>query len=429
MSNKVRMWVLSLCAVVVVVVIGLSVVLNHTDSGQGEQRQQGSGDGQTVQRPGYADSSSVADAAPLKEQPNPQAVNHGGQPVVQACALLSLDDLTALGIRVDARPDPNVVNFQRIYLAADGIGPVKAGSQNFSHAGTLALNKCNYGLLGPDGGTNDTLAVAVSQPGYIPGAGTGFDKYPAKQNMGSVKVYSQRRPAGNPADATGEAILVLGKTVVSVDFSLTAGGYAPQLQDLAARIAKNLETQAAAPAGPSTITYDSPVFPEQALQPCPLLTPDAVGPATGAEVSPLVAEMPGTAIGAVRFPHDEQAYNYVQLECERGTGTDDALSRKGLSLEVTSYLSEDGAKKYVENTAGAHGGQPAAAPVGDESQIMTDTMSVKTEGALIFRKGRFAFELYLADHDGHPNGITVAEANASLVPAAQKILRNLGDQH
>ncbi|WIX79853.1 hypothetical protein QRX50_03365 [Amycolatopsis carbonis] len=46
---------------------------------------------------------------------------------------------------------------------------------------------------------------------------------------------------------------------------------------------------------------------------------------------------------------------------------------------------------------------------------------MRTRGVLIFRKGRFAFELYLADHDGHPNGSTLAEANSLLVPAGQKI--------
>jgi hypothetical protein len=431
MNNKVRVWIVSLCAAAVVVVVALSVVLglvvsNRVNSASGKP-QQGSGDGQTVQRPGYQDDSSVADAAPVKEQPTPR-VNYKSGPVIQACNLLSLADLAALGVRVDARPDPNVVNFQREYLAADGTGPLTTNSQNFSHAGTLALNKCNYGLLGPDGGTNDYLAVAVSQPNYIPGAGTGFDKYPAQQTVGSVKAYTQRRPGGNTADASGESIMVLGKNVVSFDFTLTAGGYAPKLHVLAVRVAENLEKQAAAPTGPSTIGYQSPVFPKQVLQPCPLLTPAAVGSAIGAKVSPLVAEMPGTAIGAVRFPNVDQTYNYGRLECERGTGTDDPLSRKGLSLTVTSYLSDDGAKKHVENTAGAHGGRPAAAPVGDESQIMTDASSVASNGVLIFRKGRFVFELQLADHDGHPNGITVEEANASLVPAAQNILQNVGNQ-
>ncbi|MET7995649.1 hypothetical protein ABZU76_32625 [Amycolatopsis sp. NPDC005232] len=54
---------------------------------------------------------------------------------------------------------------------------------------------------------------------------------------------------------------------------------------------------------------------------------------------------------------------------------------------------------------------------------MTDTMSVSTQGVLIFRKGRFAFELYLVDHDGHPNGSTLAEANSLLVPPARRLPR------
>ncbi|MEV6901385.1 hypothetical protein [Amycolatopsis sp. NPDC051372] len=146
-----------------------------------------------------------------------------------------------------------------------------------------------------------------------------------------------------------------------------------------------------------------------------------MSPAIGTDASPLVSEVPGTAVGVIAFPHDPQPRNYVQLECERGTGEDDPLSRKALSLTATSFLTEDAAKGYVDNTAGAHGGQAPSAAIGDESRIMTDTMSVRTQGVLIFRKGRFAFELYLVDHDGHPIGSTLAEANSLLVPAGQKI--------
>ncbi|QRP45264.1 hypothetical protein [Amycolatopsis sp. FDAARGOS 1241] len=346
--------------------------------------------------------------------------------MIEACNLLSWTDLTSLGVKVDPRPDPNVVTFQRSYLVGDGPGPLKTSAITYSQAGGLALDKFNYSLRSADGTLQETLAVAVSQPAYVPsaaGAAAAYDGVHPSITLGSVRLFSKRRDVPEP-DASGEAAVVLGDTVASFDFDLKGPGNAGQLQAIAKRVMQNLQAQTRHPAGPSTIDYSSPVFPQPVAQPCPLLTPDVVTPPIGADASPLVSELPGTSVGDVVFPHETQPYNYVALECERGTGQDDELSRKALALRVTSFLSEDGAKKYVENIAGAHGGQAPAAQVGDESKIMTDTLSVKTRGVLIFRKGRFAFELQLADHDGHPNGLALGEATSALLPAGQQIAQS-----
>ncbi|WP_326568234.1 hypothetical protein VSH64_41760 [Amycolatopsis rhabdoformis] len=388
--------------------------------------QQASGipDGQTTQRPGY-EGSDYPDPAPLKEKPHAQAVQVGGKPVIQACNLLSLNDLTDLGVKVGSRPDPNVVNFKRIYLTGDGKGPLETSAITYSQAPGEALNECTYALESKDSTLQETLSVAVSQPAYVPSAAetaAAFVGAPASITLGAVHAYSKRRPVPEP-DASGEAAVILGDTVASFDFDLKGAGNAGKLQDIAKRVMQNLEKQTNAPAGPSTVDYASPVFPVPVAQPCPLLTANTVTPAIGAETSPLVTETPGTAVGDIVFPHDPQQRNYVQITCERGTGEDDPLSRKALSLTATSFLTDDAAKQYVENTAGAHGGQAPSTAIGDESKIMTDTLSVKTRGVLIFRKGRFAFELNVDDHDAHPDGISLAEANTLLVPAGQKIAR------
>ncbi|WIX79854.1 hypothetical protein QRX50_03370 [Amycolatopsis carbonis] len=58
----------------------------------------------------------------------------GGKPVIQACNLLSLNDLRDFGIKVGSRPDPNVVNFKRDYLVGDGNGPLKTSFPSCSQA-------------------------------------------------------------------------------------------------------------------------------------------------------------------------------------------------------------------------------------------------------------------------------------------------------
>ncbi|MET7995648.1 hypothetical protein ABZU76_32620 [Amycolatopsis sp. NPDC005232] len=209
-----------------------------------------------------------------------------------------------------------------------------------------------YALESKDGTLQESLAVAVSQPAYVPPVAdtpAAFAGALASITLGRVHAYSKRRPVPAP-DASGQATVILGDTVVSFDFDLKGNGSAGKLQDIAKRVMQNLEKQTNAPAGPSTVDYLSPVFPEPVAQPCPLLTADVVSPAIGPDASPLVSETPGTAVGDIAFPHDPQQRNYVQLTCERGTGEDDRLSRKALSLTATSFLADDAAKEDVDNT-------------------------------------------------------------------------------
>lgn len=122
------------------------------------------GDGQTVQRPGYANSQ-YPDPAPIKEKPNPQAVQIGGKPVIQACNLLTIGDLVALGIRAESRPDPNGATFERRYLVGDGSGPLRSSENTYAKALTSGVNHCVYSLEDNQGNqTQERLAVAVSQP-------------------------------------------------------------------------------------------------------------------------------------------------------------------------------------------------------------------------------------------------------------------------
>jgi len=54
--------------------------------------------------------------------------------------------------------------------------------------------------------------------------------------------------------------------------------------------------------------------------------------------------------------------------------------------------------------------------------------SVATAGVLLIRKGRFVIELRAEDPDHGDKGLTLAEAQALLVPAGQQVLKNFGDQ-
>jgi hypothetical protein len=392
-------------------------------------------DGQVFKRPGHDhDKVPIADGAPLKETANPKAVNYQGKPVVQACNLLTIADLNRLGVYYAANPAPNTANYERTYIAADGTAPLKTIDLGFSTAGTFALNKCSYNLVDSAGRENqDSISVAVSQPAYVSDAdipiGQAAGTYVRKPNIGKVLVYSHRLPAKNPGDAVGDGVMRLGDLTVSINFVLTSGGYAGKLDDIATTIAKNIESQKASPTGPAAVTYDSPVFSKSVAQPCQLLTPDTFASTYRTQISPLVVEQPATAVGVAVFQgqNDQKAHDYVTISCARGTGEEDPGARESLLLRATSYLSDESAMLHL-NTLRQHGGQNTATMLGDESLVQTSAALASSRGGLAFRKGRFVFELSVQDVRHYRNGLTVEQSNKMLTPAAQGILRNLGNQ-
>jgi hypothetical protein len=392
------------------------------------------GDGQTVKRPGHDhDAVSVADGAPLKETPNPHAVSYQGKPVVQACNLLTIADLNQLGVYYAANPLPNIVNYQREYIAADGAASLKTSSMGFSTGGSFALNSCSYSFVDATGDYNsNSIGIAVSQPSYVPGANTPIGQagghYVKKPNIGNVQVYSERRSVANPGDAAGDAVIRIGDLTVSITFNLAASGYAGKLDAIATTIANNLQTQAANPTGTAEVTYDSPAFPQSVAQPCKVLTPEVFASAYHTEASPLVVEQPATAVGLVTF-NDPSVHSYVTVSCSRNTGDDDPGARKNLVLQTTSYLSAESAKQNLALTRQLHPSQDTATTIGEDSFIETSAPSVQFTGAVIFRKGRFVFELHVEDERSYPKGLTADQANSVLVPAAQRILRNFGNQN
>jgi hypothetical protein len=428
-GKVIRTIIVAACLVAVAVIAVVVVARNHSndDAAKGPA----SPDGGTVHRAGYTDDSSIADPAPIKDSAPSATVTYRGARVVQACNLLTLADLQRLGVRLDTNPLPNTVNFERHYLAADGTSPLSASSNGFASGDTFAANKCNFSFLGSQN-SPEYLGIAVSQKQYVPGAalnlGYAAESYVRKANIGDVVVYSHRDKADHPDDARGDAVLRLRDVTVNVTFDLTAKGVAPKLTAIATAIGKNISAQVAAPQGPRSVDYSSPAFPKSVAQPCQLLSPAAFTDAYHMPASPLVTENPGTAVGTTKFPNDSQPYNYVQVSCERGTGQDDPGARQALWLQTTSYLSDIPAKKNVDFGRTHHNGRPAAVTLGDESTVETGGDTPATNGALIFRKGRFVFELRIADENHYPRGLTPPQVNSILVPAAQRILQRLGHQ-
>ncbi|MFI6309630.1 hypothetical protein ACIBEK_05685 [Nocardia fusca] len=398
-------------------------------SAGGDAQPHADGDGRTVARPGHeGDPESVADGAPLGEQVNASPSNYQGTPVVQACNLLTVTDLGRLGLPLSANPQPNIATFERTYIGSDGSGPLRTNKVGIAHAQGFALNKCGYSFAAADGSSRDSIRIAVSQQPYQPGAADMNGRIGAQQ-FGDVQVLSHLRAASDPDDNRGDVVMWINGVVAELDVTLTPAGFGAKAHDIATTVAANLQAQAAAPTGPSTITYDRTTFPADVLQPCPLLTPEAFTAVYHTELSPLVVEQPATAVGQTTFSdqHDSRNYNYVTVNCSRGTGQEDPGGRRALRLEITSYLSEQPARHNVAFGREQHNGKPVGTRLGDEAVVLDDASMPGAAGVLVIRKGRFVLELSARDSD-HADGLTPEQATTMLVPAAEVILRNLGDR-
>src|SRR5687768_11392328 len=99
-----------------------------------------------ITREGYEDENdAVGDAAAIFAKPTDRVINFAGQRVVQACTLLTLDDLKANGILLNANSFTGPVT-RNVY---DGRGNQQTGNiSEYTTRSSDDINNCSYYLKG-----------------------------------------------------------------------------------------------------------------------------------------------------------------------------------------------------------------------------------------------------------------------------------------
>ncbi len=356
-------------------------------------------------RPGYDREKlgdAISDPMALKIAADNQAVNYQGQPVIQACNVLTLRDIQDEGLLLKANAIPTPLT--RVYNDGKGKAAYNEASISTISGGIglgMDVNNCNYVLEAEDAamvGINLFQPFAVSPSLVNQVIQRDYNPIGSIEGLESFKLKKDTSPSNNSIRA--EYMLRKGDTATYVKFSLPSNQAAKE-QTLLTKAAKNFSNQLTRPTGMSTVSYDSPVFSKSYARACDLLTNNDIKQLSGKDATPLVLEGIAPSIGLQTTnssQNEKKAYPNINNECTRTapkSGASLLPSAASIKVEATSYLEEAPAKLLLE-------GQRKANPnnrermnvngIGDEAVASIDANS---GGNLTFRKGRIVVNISL----------------------------------
>lgn len=325
-------------------------------------------------RPGYPPNGpSVGDPAALVPEPGGATVTYRGSAVVQACDVVTLDDLTDLGVSLLGGTATAIVT--RDHLDGQGTAPPAAEAESL----VGGPNNCYY-VLGPDE-ARGSVDVHVHQPAY----GWSLDddlrgEYVQVGELGPVQLFEPARPMdGFPQRRLRYA---------DVDVELTTSRLsAVQQRTLVQTVANRLPGLAAAPPGPGRFAHESPVFPVDHVDACGISRAEDVRALFGVEAGPSVHEGVSPGIGRMSFPGTGLEANYVDHLCRRGTPEDYFYGGSSVDVDVMTFDSVEGAVAQFGYCRFFDNGADTPVPGTDESFVARrrnqDTVVVRCGPAII----------------------------------------------
>lgn len=410
----------------IVLAAGCGFVVYNRVSGQSAGAAGGGTGGSripNVDRPGFQDlEESIVDPAPLTEKADAPPVTVKGAPVVPACSLLSLAELTQAGVRL--KPNPLKGGYQRSFFDGTGTGTMEAGSDY-----TLPIspqNTCEY--FGYEG----SVSIDVFQEHYTsPKAMVeGIERYEPQQAIKGVTVTRQPKTSTNTQGQEYAVFAMrLGRTLARVTLLIQEGKLATVQPAVLDTVAGRMAANTARPVGNPVIGVDSPAYPVAPLDACAALAVEDFQALTNVPAAPFAQEEIATAVGRINFSlgtsvKDRNEYAYVETGCRRTTGETTSNDRVSLKLDVRSYTNDKAAANDVAVSGPYDKGQPISRTVGDESYCVTFTYA-REAGALVFRSGRYHLVLTLIDPKNPTKGQNPVAVAERLAPIADRIITRL----
>lgn len=388
--------------------------------------EQGAKDPNRVERPEYKGvdvDSKIGDPNALVLKPNEQAVEYKGEAVVQACNVITAEDIHKARLLLYDGTGPGGGSVERTYFDSEGKGELDTSHDRYLPTpGGMNTNECRYTLyMKSDVGL---VEVRVYEPSYANQAAVAYEiesNYQAVSDIEGVKVYK----------STGEIPeYFLQKGSISAAITMKFDSDEKKEKFLLQTAAKRLTQYETEAAGPSRMEYDSPIFSASYMNGCEYINNDDFKGLFDVDAGPLVYESIHAGIGFVRT-NPEDGYNYLSHQCTRGfeNSTADSKERKLLIIGNDAYEDEESAALLFEENKKAK-----VSTLGDEIQdipsIGDEAYYSEGEGIwrINFRKGRVHVEMSFVDEEEYEQqSATPAEKIERLTPLAQTVAERMKD--
>ncbi|WP_146160486.1 lipoprotein [Desmospora activa] len=372
-----------------------------------------------VERPEYKDvdvDSRVADPDALVLKPNKQAVKYKGEPVVQACDVISSDDLRKADQLLHADSYPNNV-MTRTYFNGESKGEVDTSIES-------ANNECWYVLHGKSRKSrNESIEINVYEPAYTnqKELATEIKKnYKAIADIEGVKAYQMAEE--KMEDHTGRFTdyrLQQGTITAHIYTSIIDEKVVKSLLQTAAKRLKQLEAK---PTGPSQVDYKSPVFAAGYVNSCDYIGNEDFQNLFGVDADPLVTEGISSSVGV------EDSDHYLKHNCSLRENPE---NNQVLSMKTTAYEDEKTAALHFKEGKKEVDGDSVqeVSSIGDDAYYAVN--EVDGEWSLTFRQGRVEVQMDFYDYSEKEDPSSdeeIAEKRIErLTPIAQAVVERMKD--
>ncbi len=329
-----------------------------------------------ISREGYEDENdAVGDATAIFAKPTDRVISFAGQRVIQACSLLTLDDLKANGILLNANSFTGPVT-RNVY---DGRGSQQTGKiSEYTTRSSDKINNCSYNLK-----NNKTAEVSIYQSFSVSNAALQDDIeriYTAVPDVNGLKVFKYSHE--NNFNKTERQWMLRSANATAV---LRTDVDDAKKEKLLALVAERLKKTESSPTTFTAFEIKSPIMSSSVLTNCDLLSDTAFKQVLGVDAGALTEEKFASSIGVVEDPDTKKPYNYSSYDCIRSDIEGDAK----LTMYTNTYETVEAAKSMFafEKSPGAmaQNVQPLTPAIGDES-FYGDTAALNN--AITIRKGR-----------------------------------------